>query len=334
MKALVTGATGFIGSHIAERLVARGDHVRALIRTSSDARFLQDLGVELATGDITDPRSLSGAMTGIDVVYHAAAVVSDWGPWRDFQRSTIDGTRNVLDGAAAAGVTRLLYVSTDGVYTWSAFKGVVTEDSPLEKRFGWLDYYRRSKSAAEGIAREFSAARNIDVTIVRPGLVFGERDRAMFPGIVRFLKGGSAALLGRGDNPLPYVYAGDVAEACILAATSEAAAGRVYNVASEEAVTQKLVLDAVADATGLPRPKRHLPIALAYAVGAAMEAWCLFVRRRRRRPELTRLAVILLACNFREDASRLQSELGWTPKVSMQEAVRRCVEASRGQVGT
>lgn len=327
MNALITGATGFLGSHIAERLVARGDSVRALVRASSDTGFLQQIGVELITGDVTDPRTLAPAMDGVDVLYHTAARVTDWGPWRDFQRTTVDGTRNVMAAAVQAGVPRILHVSTDGVYALSAFKSVVTEDSPLEKRFGWLDYYRRSKLAAERIARDHAERGRLPLTIVRPGLIVGERDRAMFPGIVAFLKGSSSAYLGRGDNPLPYVYVGDVADACILGATSDAAIGRTYNVVSDEPVTQKQVFDTVADAVGLPRPKRHVPTRLVYTIAMAMEAWCVYARRRKTHPDLTRFAVILLAYDFREDASRLRRELGWAPKVPMAEAVRRCVDA-------
>lgn len=334
MKALVTGASGFIGSHIAERLVARGDEVRALIRPSSDTRFLKSLGVELVTGDVTDPQSLEPAMAGVDVVYHAAAMVTDWAPWSEFQRVTVDGTRNVLAAAAGGGVPRVLYVSTDGVYALSAFKGIVTEDSPLEKRFGWLDYYRRSKLGAERIARRYGDEGELNVTIVRPGLVLGERDRAVFPGIVTFLKGNASAYLGSGKNQLPYVYVGDVADACILGATADAAIGRTYNVVSDEAVTQKQVYETIADATGLRRPTRHIPVRLIYAMAMGMEAWCLFARRRKVHPEITRFGVILLAYDFREDASRLRSELGWAPRVPMQEAVRRCVDAlERGTAG-
>lgn len=334
MRALITGATGFLGSHIADRLVARGDEVCALVRPSSDTSFLQQLGVEMVTGDITDPSSLARAMTGTDVIYHTAAMVTDWGPWRDFQRVTLDGTRNVFQAASDAGVPRILHVSTDGVYALSALKGVVTEDSPLETRFGWLNYYRRSKLAAEHIARLYGDSGKPEVTIARPGLIFGERDRAMFPGILGFLKSSSAAYLGRGDNKLPYVYVGDVAEACILGATSDAATGRTYNIVSNEHVTQKQVYNTIADAAGIRRPTRHAPAKLLYAVAMAMEAWCLFARRRKVRPELTRYGVILLAYDFREDASRIREELGWQPKVPMQEAVRRCVEAlERDQPG-
>lgn len=327
MKALVTGATGFLGSHIAERLIARGDAVRALVRPSSGTDFLKRLGVELVTGDVEDPKTLAPAMDGIDVLYHTAARVTDWGPWRDFQRTTVDGTRNVMAAAVQAGVPRVLHVSTDGVYALSVFKSVITEDSPLEKRFGWLDYYRRSKLAAERIARDHAERGHLPLTIVRPGLIFGERDRAMFPGIVAFLKSSSSAYLGRGDNPLPYVYVGDVADACILGATSDAAIGQTYNVVSDEPVTQKLVFDTIADTAGLPRPKRHMPVRLVYSIAMAMEAWCVFARRRNAHPDLTRFAVILLAYDFREDASKLRRELGWAPKVPLAEAVRRCVDA-------
>jgi len=92
-------------------------------------------------------------MSGVEAVYHTAAMVSEWDPWRDFQTVTIDGTRNVLRAAAAAGVPRFLHVSTDGVYSLQALKGRITEESPLEKRFGWGDYYRRSKSAPSSSIR-------------------------------------------------------------------------------------------------------------------------------------------------------------------------------------
>ena len=327
MKALVTGATGFLGSHIVERLVQKGDDVRALVRPSSDTSLLEEWGVELVSGDVEDPKTLAPAMDGVEVLYHTAARVTDWGAWGQFKSTTIDGTRNVMAAAVQAGVPRVLQVSTDGVYALSAFDGLVTEDSPLERRFGWLDYYRRSKLAAERIARDHAERGKLGLTVVRPGLIFGERDRVMFPGIVAFLKGSSAAYLGRGENSLPYVYVGDVADACILGGTSDAAIGQTYNVVSDEPVTQKQVFDTIADAAGLPRPKRHMPTRLVYSIAMAMEAWCVFARRRKAHPDLTRFAVILLAYDFREDASKLRRELGWAPEVPMTEAVRRCVDA-------
>ncbi len=113
---LVTGATGLLGSHIVEQLCKRGLPVRALVRPGSDISWLKTQGVELAAGDITDPASLRAACQGVDVVYHAAAKVGDWGPWQEFQRITVDGTRNVVEAAVAAGVRRLVHISSIRAY--------------------------------------------------------------------------------------------------------------------------------------------------------------------------------------------------------------------------
>lgn len=330
MKALITGATGFLGSHIAERLVARGDDVRALVRPSSDTSHLRALGVALAIGDITDSASLREGATGVDVIYHTAATVTDWAPWSEFETVTVRGTRNVFQAAATAGVTRVLHVSTDGVYALKSLRKRVTEEAPLERHFGPLDYYRRSKLAAEKVARRYSKSGQVGVTIVRPGLLLGERDRAIFPGTVAFLRSGSAVYLGSGTNRLPYVYVGDVAHACILGATNDVALGRIYNVASNENVTQRDLFSAIAEAMEIPVPKRSVPVPALYAAAAAMETAAVFGGRKHR-PQITRFGVLLLALDYREDTTRIRRELGWTSEVTLREAIRRTVEARRSK---
>jgi nucleoside-diphosphate-sugar epimerase len=251
--------------------------------------------------------------------------VTDWAPWSEFQSVTVEGTQNVLSAAVSAGSKRVLHVSSDAVYALSALKEVVTEESPLKRRFGWLDYYRRSKSIAERTARRFMQGGNVEVSVVRPGLLLGERDRAIFPGTVAFLKSGAATYIGSGHNRLPYVYAGDVAEACILAATNDAGAGGIYNVASEETVTQRDIFGAIAEATGLRPPKRSTPMRLVYTMALAMEAFGIATGRRNR-PAMTRYGVTILALDYREDVSKAKRELGWEPKVSLSEAIRRTME--------
>ncbi|MFQ5471770.1 MAG: NAD-dependent epimerase/dehydratase family protein [Dehalococcoidia bacterium] len=324
---LVTGASGFLGSHIVYRLIKRGETVRALVRPTSDKTFLEDHGAELATGDVTDEPSLAAAFKGVDTVYHAAATVTDWAPWKDFATVTIGGTGNVIKAAMAVGVRRLLYVSSDAVYALRSLKEVVTEDSPLERRFGWFDYYRRSKSVAEESVRRAMKLQQIGASIVRPGLLFGERDRAIFPGMVAFLKSGTSMYIGNGRNRLPCVYAGDVAEACILAATSADAAGEIYNVASDEVVTQRDLLQAVARATGLQAPKRSLPIDVTHALAFAMQLASI-ASGRRLRPPVTRYGINLLARDYREDISKIRGELGWEPVVGLSEAISRTIEWS------
>jgi len=321
---LVTGATGFLGSHIVERLVQRGETVRALVRPTSGTTYLEGLDVELALGDVTNEESIAAATDGVTVVYHAAAAVTDWAPWKEFASVTIGGTKNVLSAAAKADA-KMLHVSTDAVYAISALRGVVTEETRLERRFGPFDYYRRSKSAAERIVRRAIEEERIEASIVRPGLLLGERDRAIFPGMVAFLKGGASAYIGNGHNRLPYVYVGDVAEACILAATNPVATGAIYNVASDEVVTQRDLLQTIADAAGLNTPKRSVPIvamnSLAFAMQIASAA-----TGRRTRPAITRYGVALLALEYREDISKIRRELGWEPTASLEEAIKRTME--------
>ena len=168
------------------------------------------------------------------------------------------------------------------------------------------------------------------VTIVRPGLLLGERDRAIFPGTVAFLRSGSAVYLGPGTNRLPYVYVGDVADACILGATSDNALGRIYNVASDEKVTQRDLFSAISEAMEIPLPKRSVPVPALYAAAAAMETAAV-LGGRKNRPQITRFGVLLLALNYREDTARIRSELGWTSPVTLQEAIRRTVEARRSK---
>jgi nucleoside-diphosphate-sugar epimerase len=150
----------------------------------------------------------------------------------------------------------------------------------------------------------------------------------MLPGVVAFLKGPLSVYLGNARNPLPYVYAGDVADLCIRAATNELAKGQIYNAVSDEPVTQRDLFQTACEIKGIREPKRHIPFRLIYALTAALE-----LRSRLSgwdsRPDLTRFSANLLGVEFREDASKARRELGWKPEVSLREAVTRSVNWHR-----
>src|SRR5262249_31524302 len=154
-----------------EQLVSRGERVRALARAGSDTAFLQGLGVELAAGDLHDAGSLKRAFDGADIVYHCAARVSDWGPWKQFESETVTATRNVLAACAAASIGRLLHVSSISVYGRPRKVRLITEDMPLGRRFMWWDYYPQAKLLAENLVREYAGAW----TMVRPSWIYGPR---------------------------------------------------------------------------------------------------------------------------------------------------------------
>jgi nucleoside-diphosphate-sugar epimerase len=321
---LITGATGLLGSHIVEQLRERGRPVRALVRPTSDRSWLDAQGVDLAEGDVADPASLERACQGCDVVYHAAAKVGDWGPWAEFQRITIDGTRNVVSAAAVAGVRRVVHISSISVFGYYTKDQTIDESFPVgHKVYKWA-YYSRSKLAAERIVRQAHESGQIDVVVIRPSWIYGERDRATIARLVAMVQRGKAKILGRGDNRLNLVYAGNVAQAAIAAADLPQASGQVYNCSNDGVITQQEYFDLVAEALGAPPVKRRVPYRLAYSVGFVLE--CLgHLLGTRKPPFVTRYAVWLMGRRSYFAADKARRELGWQSTVPYSVGVPRTV---------
>lgn len=328
---LVTGATGLLGSHIVEKLREANEQVRVLVRKGSDRSWLETQGVEFAEGDLNDREALRAACQGCKVVYHSAAKVGDWGPWEDFQKITIDGTRNILDAATEAGVQRFLHVSSVSVYGYHTDE--ITVDETYELGYGlykWA-YYSRSKIEAERIAWDFHNQGKITVSVIRPAWIYGPRDRATIARLYRMIKTGKAKILGRGDNRLNVVYAGNVAEACILAANSDAAAGEAFSCSNDGVITQQEYFDRLADAIGAPRVKRKVAYWLAYRAGHLLEAiGHLF--KSKKPPFITRYAVWLMGRRSYFPADKARRVLNWQPTVSYDEGIPKTVEWYRTQL--
>ncbi|MBI3949303.1 MAG: NAD-dependent epimerase/dehydratase family protein [Acidobacteria bacterium] len=326
MKAFITGATGLAGGHLVEQLLVRGDEVAALVRPTSDTRFLQRLGAPMVTGDLSDQASLQRGMTGADVVFHTAAKVTDWGPWPEFQRDTIDGTHRVLEAMRATGVRRLVHVSSVAVYGQQAHRGGIwTEEAPYPTHFLAWEYYSVAKIAAEKLVLGYHQKKWVEATIIRPSWIYGPRDRASFPRLVQFLKDGPALLIGKGDNYLPLVYAGNVAEACILAATKPVASGRIYNVSYDGCVTQRQYFNAVAQALGLRPVTRSLPAPVALALANLIEIPARFIRQKDP-PSMSRLGFYIVTNKGVFDTTRAREELGWQPRVGFEEGLAKTIE--------
>src|SRR5262249_9031588 len=182
------GAAGPLVRHIGEQLVARGERVRALVRPCTDSAFVRSLGVEFVEGDLADVASLKRAVAGADVVYHCAAQVGDWAPWRLFQRNVIDATRNLIDACAQEKVGRLLHVSSIMVYGHprQGAGELFTENEPLGQGLWLWEHYARAKIAAEELVRSHPG----DWTIVRPSWFYGPRDRRSLPRLLKGLRAG------------------------------------------------------------------------------------------------------------------------------------------------
>jgi len=327
---LVTGASGLLGSHIAEQLTLRKRRVRALVRPNSDTRFLESLGAELARGDVTDRASLDRACRGVTRVYHAAARVGDWGPWPEFVAITIEGTRNVLAAATQAGVRRFLHISSISAYGHPNQKGLVIDESaPLGVNLHKWSYYSRAKVEAEKLVWAAHSRGELVVTVIRPSWLYGARDRATLVRLCDSIRRGKIKLIGDGSNRLNVAHAGNVAEAAITAAEADAGAGEAFNCSNDGVLSQKQYFDLVASAIGMPPVTRKVPYPVAYHAAFVMEVFGHLLRRKTP-PLVTRYAVWLMGRQTFFDCTKARRVLGWQPTVSYQEGIPQAVAAVMG----
>lgn len=327
MISLVTGATGLIGSHIAEQLVSRGSEVRALVRSSSDTSHLRKLGVEMVEGDLLDPESLFRALRHVDVVQHCAALVGDWGRWADFRDVDVRGTEHLVEQAARAGVTRIVHLSSAAVYGLRRMRGRLVNHGlgPAPRLWRW-DHYGRAKRAAERPVLRAADEGRIEAMVLRPTVVYGPRDRATLPRLARLLEVEALPVFGSGTNRLHLVYAGDVADAAIRAADRrEGKPAACYPIDGGKEITQRDFLVAIADMIGAPRPGRA-SFYTSYGRAFFQELRG-HLARRADPPNWTRYLVGLLGGGESEfDTSRAREDLGWEPRVPIREGLERTAQ--------
>lgn len=328
MTTLVTGASGFVGSHLARLLVAQGQRVRVLLRPSSDSRALEGLSVERVTGDLRDPASLADAVRGIRRVFHVAA---DYRLWardpREIYESNVSGTRNLLEAARSAGVERFIYTSTVATIAVPRPGPFPNEETPaaLSEMIG---HYKRSKFMAEQEA--LAAARSgLPVVIVNPTAPVGPGDWKPTPTgriILDFLTGRMPAYVDTGLNIVPVE---DVAAGHLLAA-ERGRVGERYILGGRN-LTLKEILGVVAAVSGRPAPRLRLPHAIALAAGYADG----FISRLTGREPLVPLEGVRMARHkMWVDCSKAVRELGFEPG-SVEAALERSVAWYRenGYVG-
>lgn len=318
-QALVTGATGLVGSHLVERLGAAGWSVRALVRTPRSAAWLGDLGVsELARGDVLDEASLVEAAKGCSVIFHAAAAITpERGDWESYRVPNVEGTRAVIAAARANGA-RLMHVSSVAVYgPKGRFRsdGPTTEDRPLEPLPDGA-YYARSKRESEQLVMDAHARGEVWATAVRPDVIYGRRDRQFVPRFARIFSTVHAMPLpGGGRNTLAIIHAANVADCAIRAATSDVAGGNAYNVANEGDVTLGQFVRLAA--AGLGTRVIGVPVPLPLLQGGLAAAKR--VTRWLRLPGASVLQHASLGFVSRDNpfsSAKAQRELGWSPVIA------------------
>ena len=265
--ALVTGATGLVGIHVAHRLLRDGWTVRALVRDVAAATALSNAGVQLATGDVLDGASVASAAEGCEVVFHTAAAVTPRGGWDAFRVPNVEGTRTVIAASERAGA-RLVHVSSVAVYGSAARRsidgtrtGEDTELTPLPEHA----FYARSKRESEALVLDAHLAGRIWATAVRPDVIYGRHDRQFVPRIARLLRLGIAPVVGGGRSIIAIVHAENVADGMVRAAVSPVAGGRTYNLANDYDTSVEAFFKLAAEGLGLRLRMVPVPVAIARA---------------------------------------------------------------------
>jgi len=317
MLAFVTGATGFLGSHVARVLLEQGADLRLLVRPTSDLRNVQDLRAEQAIGDLRDSGSVEKAMSGCDVVFHVAADYRLWAPDSDqMYRSNVEGTRTILDAARKNYVRRVVYTSSVATMGFTADGSPADENSPVSFE-NMIGHYKRSKYMAEQIAIA-EGRSGLDVVIVNPSTPVGERDIKPTPTgriILDFLKKKFPAYV---DTGLNLVDATECARGHV-AALEKGRSGERYILGGEN-LTLKQILDKLAAITGLPSPTIRVPYFMALATGVVDET--ITGRILGREPRVTIDAVRMGRKKMFVSSAKAEHELGWKP-LPVDNALRR-----------
>jgi dihydroflavonol-4-reductase len=324
MLAFITGATGFLGSHVARALADQGADLRLLVRSTSNLKNLEGLKAETATGDLRDSVSLEKAMSGCEVVFHVAADYRLWVRDPDeMYRSNVEGTRAILLAARENGVRRVVYTSSVATIGFTRNGHPANEDSPVSLA-DMIGHYKRSKFMAEQLALE-AGRTGLQVVVVNPTTPVGEQDIKPTPTgriVVDFLKRKFPAYVETGLNLV------DVKECARghITALEKGKSGERYILGGEN-LTLKQILDKLAKITGLPSPTLKLPYIFAYAAGIADEM--VTGRLRGREPRATIDTVRMGAKKMFASSDKAERELGWKI-VPVESALRRAVEWFRG----
>lgn len=334
-KVVVTGAAGFLGGHVVDMLVERGDEVRAMVLPMEDASRLRALpGVEVVQGDLTDAESLKRAVQGAERVYNVAAKTGPWGLEEVYRAINVQGLANLIHASLEAGVKRIVHTSSITVYGHH-LHGIVTEEHPYHAED---NPYSRTKIAGEKLIANLVKDHNAPVVIVRPGWIYGPRDNASFGRFVALVESGKGFLIGSGKNIVPVVYVRDVAQGLIKASEAgDEVIGRVYTIADDRRVTQAEYLNTIADKLHVPHLSRRYPYAALYAAARVAELlWTALGRRKAGPPPVTTYGITLLGGDQQFSIDRARRDLGYEPAYDIQrgleEGVRWYLEAKEGKV--
>lgn len=323
MNALVTGSTGFIGSHLTELLLRHGYSVRCLIRRTSDPVWLKNLAVEYVYGDLFDDTALKDAVRGVDYVYHSAGITKAKTPG-EYYRGNSTGTANLLAAVAAhnPGLRRFIHISSQAAAGPSPTATPIGEDAPSRP----LTTYGKSKWEAEQECQKLMP--RLPVTIVRPPAVYGPRDKDIFE-FFHTMSRGLQPMVGFQEKYVSLIHVIDLVRGFVMAGESPAAAGRTYFITSTATYGWKEIGEVTRSVLGKPALRLRIPAAGVHGIAAFAELFALFSRK----PALINFekARDMVQDYWTCSGARAKADFGFEQEISLEQGIRATVEWYRSE---
>lgn len=322
MKVLVTGAGGFLGTHIAKKLIEAGHKVVNLSRGSY--KHLDEMGVQSFKGDLQNIKSIEPALEGIDAVIHTASKVAMWGRWDDFYKINVEGTKNLVHLCRDRGINKIVYTSSPSVvFGDQSLEGVDESISYPEDSYSM---YAKSKAIAEKWILE-QADEMLKVVSLRPHLIYGPGDQNLFPRLIEAAKKGKLKRVGDGKNKVDVIYVENAAKAHLNALDKLDANpninGKAYFLGQENPVVLWDFIDQVLDMANAPRPKKQISFNKAFKIGNVIEKGLKLVGVYNIHPPMTRFVALQLSKSHWFDHSNATKDLGFTPEYTIQEGLEK-----------
>lgn len=328
MKALVTGGGGFLGQYIVEQLLVRGDSVRSFSRKKYQA--LDELGVEQVQGDLQNAEQVMAACTGVDVVFHVAAIAGIWGEWKTYYGINTLGTRNVIAGCQKQGVPRLVYSSSPSVVFDGRDQCGIDESAPYPQK--WLCGYPHSKALAEKAVLA-ADSESLMTCALRPHLIWGPRDQHLIPRLISRARSGRLRMIGSGKNLVDNIFVENAAQAHLQAAEALASdspvRGRAYFISQGQPVNCWDWINEILVAAGENPVQRKISFRTAWVVGSCLEG-IYRILGRKSEPPMTRFLAAQLATSHYYSIKRAQADFGYHPTVDHQTGMQQLAASIRG----
>jgi nucleoside-diphosphate-sugar epimerase len=333
-KVLLTGATGFIGSHIAEFFFNNNIPVVCLVRRSSDVSFLKELDLEIAQGDIRDIGSVEQAVKNVDFVIHTAGRSSDWGKYQDFYENNVTGTLNVLKACASSKIKDIIITGSVSSYGEENSITVKDENSPYNSHYKYfcgkifpsaMNFYRDTKAVLTQMSIEFAENNDLNLTVIEPVWVYGEREfNTGFYEYLKTVKNGMKFMPGNKFNKFHVIYAGDLAKAYYLAYEKKLRGINRIIVGNPEPERMHLIHSMFCRTAGL-KPPKLIPKLFMYPAGFILELTSAILRTSKP-PLLSRSRINMMYDNIEFSVDKAKKLLGFTAETSLEEGISKTVD--------